>query len=649
MNKHNRLNRQPLLLLWFSFLLTALPHLSQLTFWLWPLLLVSGLLRYLQYKKQPWAQARSLRLLLVVAVAALVISSTQGVFGREAGITLLIAMIALKFLESQQRRDGVLIVLLTYFLASSHFLYRQDLNISLYLLPVLLCNGVALLALYNPQQNWPPRLKLLFSLSLQALPIMFLLFLLFPRISGPLWGLSNSENRASSGLSESMSPGNISQLTRSAKTVFRVNFATNIPKANQRYWRGPILWHFDGHTWRAGNNRPWEKTQLDQLADPIDYQLALEPHYKKWLLALDITPHAPAGTRLNGNAQLLSQKSIQQAQQYTLRSYLSYRLDLQLPLWQKTLALQLPQQLNPKTAALARSWQKISSDPNILVKSALNYFNQQNFYYTLRPPPLRGKHEIDDFLFNSRRGFCEHYASSFVVLMRSIGIPARVVTGYMGGSMNQLGNYLIVRQWDAHAWAEVWLEGKGWQRVDPTAAVAPERVEEGIDAALSAEERRSLGGRQSGLFKQLNFFWDSMNHHWNRWVVGYDLQQQQHFLAHFGLKNSSDAVLALSLGISTLLALLSLWFLRQRRRQKQPLSLKAYTLLRKKAAKAGVISPLNEGPQHFQQRLCQAFPKQKNDLEALFQLFIQLRYQKKGGHKDAKRFYQQVKKLRLKR
>jgi len=644
------LNRQQLLLLWSSFALIALPHLLQLSLWLWPLLLITALLRYSQqHNTLPYS--RLIRFFLVMTVAGLIFSSTHGVFGREAGITLLIAMIALKFLESQQRRDGVLIVLLNFFLASSHFLYRQDLSIALYLLPLLLGNSFVLLALYNPTQNWRPRVRLLLTLSLQALPLMLLLFLLFPRISGPLWGQSNSDNQASSGLSESMSPGNISQLTRSAKTVFRVNFANSPPPPNQRYWRGPVLWQFDGHTWRSAAERPFAKQQLDQLADPIDYQLALEPHGKKWLLALDITPKAPANSHLNANAQLLSKTALQQQQQYTLRSYLSYRLDAHLPAWQKRLALQLPKELNPKTAALARSWQAISQDPQTLINSALNYFNQKYFYYTLQPPPLRGANEIDDFLFNSQRGFCEHYASSFVVLMRSVGIPARVVTGYMGGSMNRLGNYLIVRQWDAHAWAEVWLQDQGWVRVDPTAAVAPERVEEGIDAALSAEERLSLGGRQqSGWFRQMSFAWDAMNHHWNRWVVGYDLTQQQHFLANFGLGNSNDMLLALSIGISTLLALLSFWFLRQRQRPPSELSLKAYALLRKKAAKAGFSSPLNEGPRRFQQRLDVACPEQKKEIKAIFDLFIQLRYQKRATQPNsgsAKQLYRQVKTLRL--
>jgi len=645
------LNRQQLLLLWGSFVLIALPHLLKLSVWLWPLLLITALLRYNQGQPNAFAHGKLIRFLLVIAVAGVVLSSTHGIFGREAGITLLIAMIALKFLESQQRRDGVLIVLLNFFLASSHFLYRQDLNIALYLLPLLLGNSFALLALYNPTQNGRARLRLLLNLSLQALPLMLLLFLLFPRISGPLWGQSNSSNQASSGLSETMSPGNISQLTRSAKTVFRVNFATTPPPPKQRYWRGPILSHFDGHTWRAATEKPFAKQQLDQLADPIDYQLALEPQAKKWLLALDITPTAPANTHLNANAQLLSQTALQQPQQYSLRSYLSYRLDAQLPEEQKRLALQLPKGLNPKTAALARSWHAISRDPQTLINSALNYFNQQPFYYTLRPPRLHGADEIDDFLFNSQRGFCEHYASSFVVLMRSVGLPARVVTGYLGGSMNRLGNYLIVRQWDAHAWAEVWLQDQGWVRIDPTAAVAPERVEEGIDAALSEEERLSLGGRQqSGLFKQMGFFWDAMNHHWNRWVVGYDLTQQRHFLANFGLGNSSDMILALSIGISTLLALLSFWFLRQRKQQPSELSLKAYALLRKKAAKVNLISPLNEGPRQFQQRLCCACPQQQREINAIFKLFIQFRYQKRTNLSDpdsAKRLYRQIKALRL--
>ena len=610
------------------------PHLARLPLWAALLVAAIGVWRLLAAMRQ-WRQPpRWMRSVLAIGAFAGVFATFGRVSGQTAGVVLLTVMAALKLTELHRRRDVMVMVMMMYFILVTHFLFSQEIWTAAYLLICAVLITATLVDANHPAQPLPLRdgLRIGGRLILHSLPLMVILFILFPRLPGPLWGLPSDAGAGRSGLSDEMAPGDIANLIESDEVAFRVRFEGDPPPMRTRYWRGPVLGSFVGRRWQIGQ-RPGGVIPTVELAGPaVRYQVDLEPNARRWLFALDL-PWAyslPSDASLNVDFNVLAPAEIKDRRSYHLESHIDYRFQTSLPPALRQAFLHLPAGYNPRTVALARSWRDSGmSDPDI-VAAALKLFGAEEFYYTLHPPML-GRDSVDEFLFVTHRGFCEHYSSSFTVLMRAAGIPARVVTGYEGGIYNDVGGYYVVRQSDAHAWSEVWLQGRGWVRVDPTAVVSPQRVESGIGAALrgTGDLPAALDPSRRGYLWRLVIEerWDWLNMEWNHWVLGFGPSLQEDLLRQFGLVDWSDMILALTALVAIALGLLSLVLARQLTLgiPADP-AVRAWRRLQRRLRRTGVVQRPDEGPQDFIARVAAARPDLASALEPVTQLYLQLRY-----------------------
>jgi transglutaminase-like putative cysteine protease len=550
-------------------------------------------------------------------------------------------------MESRSLRDFTLVVFLGYFLTICTFLFSQTLLIAVLTIIPVLALTTALISLNQRKKGAKSNtlLSLGGRLIAQALPVMLILFVLFPRAPGPLWGVPKDATQGMTGLSGEMKPGSISSLSLSDAVAFRVAFQGNAPLPSQLYWRGPVLWDYDGSVWRSAYTEPSPSVNaLSADGAQISYTVTLEPHNKPWLLVLDMPIKIGNAGFLTADYQYQARQPVRTRIRYQATSALRYHENNALDESTRTRALRLPGFGNQQARELARNWAAETSDPDKLIQKAMGLF-ADGFSYTLTPPPL-GASAIDGFLFNTRKGFCEHYASSFVFLMRAAGVPARVVTGYQGGEFNQLGDYMIVRQTDAHAWAEVWIDGRGWVRVDPTSAVAPQRVQSGIASALPADEPLPALARPS-LFRRLNLGWDSINNGWNQWVLGYNQQRQTEFLSKItGSKVSrGDMALWLSVLLIAIVGLIALWVLWPVPNKFDEIQL-AWIRFQNKLARAGLQRHPAEGPLDFAVRAAQVFPACQPMIESIVELYLPLRYGNHSSVEAVQRLQRHVQELK---
>jgi transglutaminase-like putative cysteine protease len=628
-------NMQHLLWLLLSLSLTFGVHAINLNNWVPAIFVVLAIWRYL-IEKNNWAYPKLwLRLPITIAGGLAVLATYGSLFGRDASLALFAVMISLKLLETRSARDYIVMVMLGYFLTVNTLLFTQAIWVCFFILLPILGLTTCLIGVSHPNQqlHWKVQTKLAGNLLLQAMPIMLVLFVLFPRIPGPIWGIPQDTYKGMSGLSDSMEPGNISELSLSGKIAFRVEFKSPIPDNNQLYWRGPVLWHQEGRSWRmTSSNLNLPQESLETSGAATDYTITLEPHNRNWLLMLDLPSKLPPNAMIKHDLQALSKEPIRTRIRYDVTSHLQYKLGTDLSERERTLSLQLLEDENPKTQQLAAQWRSENKSPADIIKTALSMFRDQPFIYTLAPPRL-GDEPVDDFLFNTKRGFCEHYASSFVYLMRAAGIPARIVTGYQGGELNPSGNYLIVRQSDAHAWAEVWLEGKGWVRVDPTSAVSPNRIEMGIAAAFPDSELLPILTRQDyPVLKKLYLNWDAVNNGWNQWVLGYDQQKQLSLLSTIMGKKIAweDIGLILVFVLIGLMLVISYFLLRNKAVMLDPVK-KTYQQFLRKLEKVGILKSAHEGVINFGDRAANSLPENANEIQEISSLFSSLQYAKQAN------------------
>jgi transglutaminase-like putative cysteine protease len=588
-------------------------------------------------------------LLSVVAVlAGFAIWRSFGYFlGRDPCVAFLFVLVGIKFVETRTARDGTLLVCLACFLIVTPFFYSESLLATAAALPAILMLGVVLQALARPPTappfpNWRIPVRATLLMLLQGVPLAAMLFVLFPRISGPLWGMP-ADHSAKTGLSERMSPGFISELSMSDAVAFRVDFRGPVPPPWLRYWRGPVLSAFDGRTWAMGPRRP-DGVFARGGERTLAYTVALEPHWRSWLFALDMPASLPqiamdsdsferneADATLTRDQQLLARRDVTRPVSYLQTSALDDGYPagdgqrLATDIAENTRLPATPNQANPRTIAFARQLRQSHAEDAAFVRAVLDFFRQEKFYYTLEPP-LLGDNPVDGFLFETRRGFCEHYASAFAVMLRAAGIPARVVTGYQGGEMNPNGDYMIVRQSDAHAWAEALIGGR-WQRFDPTAAVAPSRIQLGLGAALPAGEPVPLLARLDNNFvRELQLAWDAINHGWRRHVVGFNYERQRSMWQNLNIDRVEPWQLVAAVAAVVMLwsGLVLAWLLWRSRRQDRVRA--RWERLCSRLAKAGLPRAPHEGPIAYAARASHRWPEFAAAFGVIGETYATLRY-----------------------
>jgi len=614
----------------------ALPHMLRVPFWTSLMFCALCLWRLASVNPRApmiagGATGFLLRLLLGGGVLGGVLASYGTITGRDAGVALLILLAAMKLAELQSGRDYFVAILIGLFLLLTNFFFIQTMLSAVYLAFCLALFVGALISANDdrPQVLSAPRLKLAGTMLLQALPLMLLLFLLFPRVSGPLWGMPRDARAGNTGLDDQMTPGAISQLSLSDEVAFRVEFEGVMPEPSALYWRGPVLWFTDGVKW-VPDLLHGGTPKLRTVGNAFGYTVTLEPTGKNWIYALEQAPRPPAQATFTHDLQLRTRGPVQNRLRYRMASWPDYVLTGASPDELKR-ALQLPPGRHGRTLELAAQWRAQESEPARIVERALTLFNREPFYYTLSPPLLL-EDAVDQFLFDSRQGFCEHYAAAFVVLMRGAGIPARVVTGYQGGMLNPVGNYLVVRQRDAHAWSEVWLGGRGWVRVDPTAAVSPARIRQGIDSALPDSVLEVPLALQDSaiardIWERVRFTWDAVNNQWNQWVLGYDQNRQSMFLRRIGFDrvDTQQLVLGLTLTVATVLAVLAVWMFRNRSRGGDP-ARRVYDRFCRVLARHGIARRPVEGPLAFAERAGLRFSASAENIHDIARLYADVRY-----------------------
>ena len=642
------MNQQLVYGILLSILMVIAPHADHLPLWISVLCAALLLWRaWLSYSGRP-VPKRWLLLLVTFAGTVGVIFNYHTLFGREAGVALLVMLATLKVMELRDARDAMVLVYLSCFIIITNFFYSQSIPTALYLLATLIVIVTTWVHLQAQSIALKPRLRIAAVLLLQALPLTLILFILFPRVQGPLWGLPQ-DAYASTGLDDRMSPGSLSRLILSEAVAFRVTYNDRIPRRDQMYWRGPVLWVFDGHTWTPGGPVNAIAPDFTGIGQPVDYVVTLEPHNKRWLFALDVPEKLSVPSRLTDDFQLLSKEKIHARMRYAARSDLVYRANLQESERQLQRALQLPGQFDPRARQLAAKWRAGSRDDADIVRTALAYFNKQGFSYTLEPPPI-GVNGIDDFLFTTKQGFCEHYASAFVFLMRAANIPARVVTGYLGGEFNDVGNYYIVRQSDAHAWAEVWLAGQGWVRVDPTGAIAPDRVERGLSASVSDNAILPFMERNPPQWmRNLRFNLDAIANQWNQWVLGYDNERQFAFLTRLGMESITWQKMALDMlsGLGIVIALFALFMLHHLFVRQTDRVQSAWLKLCRKLADAGLPRAAYEGARDYAARVAETRADLADAIHDLAARYIALRYGTRNDEHAQREFLQRAGDLKI--
>mgnify|MGYP003945726647 CR=1 FL=1 len=600
-------------------------HATHLPWWL--SLVLAAILggRWWQRRRRSGRVPRWLKLPLLVLLTLAVIGEYGGIFGREPGAALAVGLLVLKLLETETVRDVRVGISFACFALMTALLFDQGLIatvvVALGLLPAL----ATLRALEpgQPPASLPRSLVPALALSAAALPLALLAFLLVPRLDTPLWG-APSPNQARTGLSESMSPGNFTDLLTDDHPAMRVSFDGAPPPADLRYFRAYVMWNYDGRSWRYLDPRHLraQAPAPIEVDTSIGYQISLQPTQQRVLPTLDMPLQAPAQASLQVDREVMADKPVNDQLSYQLRSALRYRLQPSLDERSQRLGLRLPAGFNPRTLALAAQWrQRYGNDEAAIVRAALNLFHDGGFRYTLAPAPL-GRDAVDDFLFDTHEGFCEHYSSAFTVLMRAAGIPARVVTGYQGGYWNKYGNYLLVRYSDAHAWSEVWLAGRGWVRVDPTGAVRPERVSLGAAAAAGDQ----LAWYRNDWLQGLRNRWDIVNRWWDKGVIGFDALRQRGLLTPFGVRDTDTATLGVLLAIGSVLFIaIGLAWALLRRAPRDRLR-EALRELERKLARKGIARRPTEGPQHYLRRAARALPGQRKELLELMNSYLELRY-----------------------
>jgi transglutaminase-like putative cysteine protease len=572
----------------------------------------------------------ALRLLMVVMVIGYVLASHRFSIGRDTGCALLAAMLVLKIFETRDLRDARSLLGFSLFAPFAAFLQDQGpLSMALAFPAVgLMLLSLSVLAEHRPGAPAPRfdrrRAGLAAAAIGMSLPLALAGFWLFPRLGSPLWGMpENAVGR--SGLSDQMTPDQWVDMFATGKPALRVRFPDGEPARTEMYWRAQVLWDFDGRTWSRGEVRlPGSAPAIRPRSRTLRYEVSMEPTDRRYLPVLDVTLAAPAGSEMGSDLTVRPPAPVTQVIRYEGVAAMSADVGERLQPREERAALSLPAGLNPRTRALAEQWRReAAGDDAAVVRRALAWIGEE-FSYSLDVPPS-GRNAVDDFLFETRVGFCQHFSSAFANLMRGAGIPTRVVIGYAGGYRNRYGDYWVVRGMDAHAWNEVWLEGRGWVRVDPTAAVAPSRILDTVDDLARAESLLP------DTFTPLRDMADWMRRGWNDFVLGFNAARQASLLRPLGIDQASTGQLGAAFAIGAGLALaLTLWVLmRGRPTPRHPVEA-AWLAMVRRLRRAGIAKAAHEPPLSFGARLAAILPAQAQAVGMLSRRYADWRYAPDG-------------------
>ena len=611
--------------------LALVAHLNTLPLWVPAIVVACGLIRLGLARSGRSAPPRSVLITVAALAIPLLFLRFHTFNGLVAGTALLSVTAGLKLLETRTQRDIYIITLIIYFVSLAALLEGNSFWLLAYLIGVCWLTTATLLRLTSSGKvpAWRRSLRYGARVIAQAVPLALVLWLLFPRFASPLWRVPSDSQVAASGLSDTMSPGDITQLALSDEIAFRVRYDGATPPNRERYYRGPVLDVFDGHTWSRSPSSLAAPPALKPQGPRYHYTVMMEPHQHRWVFMLDWPdswnlPHAG----LNSSYTLIQPEPVSRPVDIIGTSYTRVRSDEALDSNMRGIDTRSPRNRNPRTKQLAQELRSAHPDDMDYVQSVLAMFRQQPFFYTLTPPKL-SDNSVDDFLFDTKRGFCGHYASAFVALARAAGIPARVVTGYQGGTLNPYGDYWIVRQSDAHAWAEVWIAGQGWSRIDPTAAIAPERVERGLTDVTSAEESLTSPWMQrTRWFSGLRLRFDAVKEIWRERILDFDQDSQRKLLEFLKIPEPDGQKLVMVLAVG--IALVFVWLTWQVRRElsspARDVTARAYERLCAKLAAVGIARLPHEGAEAFALRVARRRPDLAASVTALCRQYSFLRY-----------------------
>lgn len=656
-------------LLWIlaSVALVILPQSLRMPLWvslvavaciLWRLLIFGGYLNY------PGRVVRAVIVFLTLVFSASQIRQIG--MSLDSAASLLSLGFIFKLIEMRYKRDIYIVISLCFVMCMVAFLYSQSLVSTLYILVSSIIIISALIALNRShlRRDNTGTFLLACKIGAQALPLALVLFFVFPRIA-PLWAVPLQTSSNTTGVTDEMSPGDISQLGMSGELAFRVKFDGALALLHEYlYWRGLVLDDFDGQTWRRTSSSSsfavaaqfqnfqysWED-RVRTEGEPIGYNVILEPTQQPWIFGLHLAESVTGNLFQSRNFELFNNGLITQRMSYDLRSYRNYQTDLILLSSARTRSLELPETGNARSHEFARELRASVASDRDYANAVLAHFRQNEFFYTLSPP-LLGEERVDDFLFNTRTGFCEHYASSFAFLMRAAGIPARVVLGYQGAEYNPYEDYMMVYQYNAHAWNEIWLEGEGWVRFDPTAAVSPERIELGVEAALADDPsflQSSLLSRVSrgslGWINVLRLRLDAIEYEWNRRVVNYDEDVQfQLFQNLMGEVTERKVILLLIAVTSIAFILIALTVIKFEPRSRRAPVNRLYRRFANELGRIGLARQRGEGPLAYCERVSAARPELQGVMGELTELYLEINY--RGRAVDTERLPERLKALR---
>ncbi|NVJ50504.1 MAG: DUF3488 domain-containing transglutaminase family protein [Gammaproteobacteria bacterium] len=567
---------------------------------------------------------------ICILVSALVFLQYNTFRGKDAGVALITAMYSLKILESWRYRDFNLLITLSFFISAMAFLFSQSFLLVGYIFVVygrLLHTLTKGNAHQSSQVSWRQSSKLI----LYAIPIIAVLFVFFPRLSEPLWRMPG-QLAAGTGLSDSMTPGDINALNLLDDPAFRVKVADGqmIP-AERRYWRGLVFENFNGLTWQRDPLR--ESIAADfkfDIQNAIQYTVTYEASQQPWLVGLDVPILFNGDSFAYSDGTIRSPKKIRQRVRYQALSVSGYSLEKELSPIVREMNLALPEEGNTQARQWAIEQRSLVDSDADFIAFLMRHINQEPYFYTLTPP-IMNQEMVDDFWFNRRSGFCEHYASSVAFILRAANIPARVVTGYHGGEYNELGEYYLVRQWDAHAWVEYWQADTGWQRLDPTAAIATFRIDDALlaevgERGLLFDQMPDADPLSFGLFEYWQQWSDSVNNFWNEWVIDFSSDTQVDIFNWLNLSKMPRSLVYI-LVLATVALMIFILSRRLIFRSERVDSIaKSYRLFLRKLRRRDIHKRDNEGPDAFMHRVLQRLPEQREQLLLIHQQYMNLRY-----------------------